>query len=123
MIRRRYKSGLKNFFNLFLHRTDNWLFVNNSGDSYEIIAEGSLNDITVNNVLQWEELKENIMRTKEQLKEERDKIVKGLEETYRKLVLFKKEKNSPMIVLREGKITEVDPNDILPTTLYKRNAG
>ncbi len=63
------------------------------------------------------------MGTKEQLKEERDKIVKGLEETYRKLVLFKKEKNSPMIVLREGKITAVDPNDILPTTLYKRNAG
>ncbi len=63
------------------------------------------------------------MGTKEQLKEERDKIVKGLEETYRKLVLFKKEKNSPMIVLREGKITAVDPNDILPTTLYKRNAN
>ncbi|MDH5694316.1 MAG: hypothetical protein OEZ47_14565 [Gammaproteobacteria bacterium] len=62
------------------------------------------------------------MGTKEQLKEERDKIVKGLEEAYRKLVLFKKEKNSPMIVLREGKITEVDPNEILPTTLYKRNA-
>ncbi|MDH5694315.1 MAG: zeta toxin family protein [Gammaproteobacteria bacterium] len=58
VIRRRYKSGLKNFFNLFLHRVDNWLFVNNSGDSYEIIAEGSLNDITVNNILQWEELKE-----------------------------------------------------------------
>jgi hypothetical protein len=37
---------------------DNWLFINNSGESYEIIAEGSLNDITVNNVLQWEELKE-----------------------------------------------------------------
>lgn len=62
------------------------------------------------------------METKEQLKEERDKIVKGLEETYRKLVLFKKEKNSPMIVMREGKITAVDPNDMLPTTLYKRNA-
>jgi len=58
VIRRRYKSGLKNFFNLFLHRVDNWLFVNNSGDNYEIIAEGSLNDITVNNVLQWKELKE-----------------------------------------------------------------
>lgn len=63
------------------------------------------------------------MGTKEQLKEERDKIVEGLEEAYRKLVLFKKEKNSPMIVLKDGKITEVDPNDMLPTTLYKRNAG
>ena len=63
------------------------------------------------------------METKDQLKKERDKIVKGLEETYRRLVKFKKEKKSPMIVLREGKITEVDPNDILPTTSYKRNAG
>jgi len=63
------------------------------------------------------------MGTKEQLKEERDKIVKGLEETYKKLVEFKKQKNSPMIVIREGKIVAVDPNEILPTTLYKRNAG
>jgi len=60
------------------------------------------------------------MGTKEQLKEERDKIIKGLEETYRRLVEFKKRKNSPMIVLREGKIVAVDPNEILPTTLYKR---
>ena len=60
------------------------------------------------------------MGTKEQFKEERDKIIKGLEETYRRLVEFKKQKNSPMIVIREGKIVAVDPNDILPTTLYKR---
>jgi len=59
VIRRRYKSGLKNFFNLFLSKVDNWLFVNNSGDDYEIIAEGALNDETINNVEQWEELKRN----------------------------------------------------------------
>jgi imidazolonepropionase-like amidohydrolase len=63
------------------------------------------------------------MGTKEQLKEERDRIVKGLEETYRKLIEYKKQKNSPMIVVRNGKIVAVDPNEILPTTLYKRNAG
>ncbi|WP_375584847.1 hypothetical protein [Cyclobacterium xiamenense] len=63
------------------------------------------------------------MGTKEQLKEERDKIVKGLEETYRRLIEYKKEKKSPMIVVRNGKIVAVDPNEILPTTLYKRNAG
>jgi hypothetical protein len=56
------------------------------------------------------------MGTKEQLKEERDRIVKGLEETYRKLIDYKKQKNSPMIVLRNGKIEAVDPNEILPTT-------
>ena len=32
------------------------------------------------------------MDTKNQLKEERDKIVKGLEEAYRKMVEFKKTK-------------------------------
>lgn len=58
VIRRRYNSGLKNFFNLFLPRVDNWLFVNNSGDAYEIIAEGALNEMSVNNVDQWKELKE-----------------------------------------------------------------
>ena len=57
------------------------------------------------------------------MKEERDKIVKGLEETYRKLIEYKKQKKSPMIVVRNGKIVAVDPNEILPTTLYKRNAG
>ena len=63
------------------------------------------------------------MGTKEQLKEERDKIVKGLEETYRRLVEYKKLKKSPLIVVRDGKIVAVDPNDVLPTISYKRNAG
>lgn len=57
VIRRRYKSGLMNFFNLFLPKVDNWLFVNNSGDTYEIIAEGTMNEMTINNVDQWKELK------------------------------------------------------------------
>ena len=63
------------------------------------------------------------METNEQLKEERDKIVKGLEETYRRLIEFKKQKNSPMIIMKDGKIVAVDPNDLSPTILYKRNAG
>lgn len=61
------------------------------------------------------------MGTKEHFKEERDKIVKGLEETYRRLVEYKKQKKSPMIVVRNGKIVAVDPNEIEPTTVYKRN--
>lgn len=57
IIRRRYKRGLKNFFNLFLDKFDNWLFINNSGRSYEIIAEGAHNEETIHNLPQWEELK------------------------------------------------------------------
>ena len=63
------------------------------------------------------------METEEQLKKERDKIVKGLEETYRRLIEYKKLKKSPMIVMRDGKIEAVDPHEMLPTILYKRNGG
>ncbi len=58
VIRRRYKSGLGNFFKLFLSKVDNWLFVNNSGDTYEIVAEGGVNDVTINNKELWEDLKQ-----------------------------------------------------------------
>jgi predicted ABC-type ATPase len=58
VIRRRYKSGLENFFRLFLPKVDNWLFVNNSGDTYEIMAEGGVNDVTINNKELWEGLKQ-----------------------------------------------------------------
>jgi len=63
------------------------------------------------------------MGTKEELKEERDKIVKGLEETYKRLFIFKKQKNSPMIVILDGKIQAVDPNDLEPTIFYRRVVG
>jgi hypothetical protein len=63
------------------------------------------------------------MQTEEQLKEETDKIVKGLEETYRRMIEYKKRINSPVIVMRDGKITAVDPHDMPPTTVYKRKAG
>lgn len=58
VIRRRYKSGLSNFFNLFLPKVDNWLFVNNSGETYEVVAEGALNELSINNHKKWEELKQ-----------------------------------------------------------------
>lgn len=79
--------------------------------------------MTVNNRLQLQEFKIILWELKSIFKEECDKIVKGLEETCGMLVLFKKEKNSSMIVLGEGKITAVDPNNMPPTTLFKRIAG
>lgn len=56
------------------------------------------------------------------LKEERDRIVKGLEEAYKRLVEYKRKKNSPIVVSRKGEVIEIHPNDILPTTRYKRKA-
>lgn len=57
VIRRRYEKGLSNFFRLFLPKVDNWLFVNNSGDTYEIVAEGGFNEESIHNIDKWEQLK------------------------------------------------------------------
>lgn len=63
------------------------------------------------------------MATKEELKEEGDKIIKGLEEAYRRLIIHKRQINSPMVILRNGEIVEVDPHEMPSTTVYKRGTN
>ena len=46
-----------------------------------------------------------------ELAEQRKKIIKGLELTYKRLIEFKKSKNSPLIISENGKIIELDPNE------------
>ena len=60
------------------------------------------------------------MGIKEQMQELEDKIARGLEEAYRKMVEFKKYKKTPMIVSKNGKVIEIEPENIQPTTIYKR---
>lgn len=55
------------------------------------------------------------------LEEKREKIIKGLESTYAKMVEFKKSKNSPLIVSKNGKVVQINPEVAEPTTIYKRN--
>ncbi len=49
------------------------------------------------------------MTTKEKLLELRDKILKGLELTYAKLLEFKKEKKSVLVVMEGEKIVKIKP--------------
>jgi hypothetical protein len=41
--------------------------------------------------------------------EEKIKILKGLEKVYEKLLVFKKMKNSELVVLRDNKIVKIKP--------------
>lgn len=61
------------------------------------------------------------MSIKEQLQDLEDKITKGLEESYKKMAVFKKQINSPLIVSREGKVVEIEAKNILPTTTAKKS--
>lgn len=38
-----------------------------------------------------------------------DKVLKGLEKVYEKLIEFKKQKNSKLVIMQEGKIVKVEP--------------
>jgi hypothetical protein len=49
------------------------------------------------------------MTTTEKHIEEKNKILKGLEKVYEKLIEFKKTKNSELVVLRENKIVRIKP--------------
>ena len=48
--------------------------------------------------------------------ENRDKILKGLEEAYRKLIEFKKYKKTPMVIGKDGKVVEIPYEKIKTTT-------
>ena len=52
--------------------------------------------------------------------QEKAKILFGLEVTYKNLVKFKREKNSPIIVSQNGKIVELDPFEV-PDSLTSEN--
>ena len=49
------------------------------------------------------------MTTTDKHIEEKNKILKGLEKVYEKLIEFKKAKNSELVILRDNKIVKIKP--------------
>ena len=47
--------------------------------------------------------------TKEAKNIRKNKILKGLEKAYEKMIEFKKEKNSKIVIIQENKIVEIKP--------------
>ncbi len=56
VIRRRYENGLKNFFGIFESIVDEWMFIDNSGEPYEIIARKNSTGEILKNVDKWNDL-------------------------------------------------------------------
>lgn len=56
VIRRRYENGLRNFFGIFEPIVDEWMFIDNSGEPYEIIAQKNTEDKTIINSYLWNSL-------------------------------------------------------------------
>lgn len=49
------------------------------------------------------------MTKKDKQIELKEKIVKGLETVYERLIKFKKEKNSELVIMQDGKIVKIKP--------------
>ncbi|MFA6400504.1 MAG: zeta toxin family protein [Salinivirgaceae bacterium] len=56
VIRRRYENGLNSFFNIFKPIVDEWMFIDNSGEPYEIVAEGNPIKSDIQNKIIWANL-------------------------------------------------------------------
>ena len=50
------ENGLKNFFNIFKPIVDEWVFIDNSGGPYEILAEGNSFSKDIQNNASWTSL-------------------------------------------------------------------
>jgi len=57
VIRRRYDLGLRNFFKLYQPVVDHWMFINNSGAPYHVIAQGMGEDTEELNPKLWQNIK------------------------------------------------------------------
>lgn len=56
VIRRRYENGLINFFGIFEPIVDEWMFIDNSGEPYEIIARKNSSGEILKNIDKWNDL-------------------------------------------------------------------
>lgn len=56
IIRRRYESGMKNLFQLYIPIADNWILIDNSGEPYQVIAEGIKDNAEIINQKIWNNL-------------------------------------------------------------------
>ncbi len=59
VIKRRYNNGMKNFFNRYIGVVDKWFLVDNSGETFQFVAEGTKDGLIIKNEIIWSELKRN----------------------------------------------------------------
>jgi predicted ABC-type ATPase len=58
VIKRRYENGLKNLFQLYITIVDKWIIVDNSGETFQFIAEGTASETILKNKEIWNSLKQ-----------------------------------------------------------------
>lgn len=52
------------------------------------------------------------MKTEIRHLEFRKKLIKGLDKAYERLIKFKKEKKTELVIMKDGKIVKIKPEDL-----------
>lgn len=91
------------------------MLVDNSSDNYEFFAAITAIEYIIRSEKNSNIRKEIIMKTTEQLRELEEKVALGLEKAYKKMVAFKKLKNSPLEISKNSKAIGIPAEKILPT--------
>lgn len=53
VIKRRYKSGINNLFDIYIPIVNRWILVDNSGMEFQIIAQGNEAEVIIKDDLAW----------------------------------------------------------------------
>ena len=60
-----------------------------------------------------------IQTTEDKPKLTLENFSKGMDEVYRKMVIFKRQKNSSLVVMKNGKVIEINPFDAPDTIIHQ----
>jgi predicted ABC-type ATPase len=93
VIKRRYIRGIKNLFDIYIQISDTVMIFNNSEGQQKLIAEKKSN-------------------TNDEYEILRNKILEGLEISYRKLLDYKRRNNQELVIMKDDKIVIVKPEDL-----------
>ena len=97
-----------NLFNINFPIVDEVFIFYNSKGKHEILAQKQIKNLNTISIEKLKKLK-STMTSFEKHEELKNKIMRGLELTYERLLEFKKQKNSPLVVLRRNKIVKIKP--------------
>lgn len=61
VIERRFDNGLRNLINRYISIVDSWVLLDNSNKDFELIANGSGNNVYIRNPDKWAEVKQKSM--------------------------------------------------------------
>jgi predicted ABC-type ATPase len=60
VIKRRYKNGIANFFDFYEKIVDNWIFIDNSGNNHQVIAENQSGKTIIHRNKMWSKIMSSI---------------------------------------------------------------